>query len=346
MLRTTLLLGTLTGIILGLGQWLGGSQGLVIAFVFAILMNFGSYWFSDKIVLAMYGARQVSEAEAPMLYRIVHNLALRVGMPMPRLYILPSEGANAFATGRNPQHAAVAVTEGILRLMNERELTGVLAHELSHVKNRDILISSIAATLAGVIMMVADMARWAAIFGGVNRDDDREGGGGIIGLIAMSILAPSAALVIQMAISRTHMLVALGAAFFVLVPQQAGMLIADMSRVLQGVITGMGFLGAGAILKSSERGQIRGLTTAAGIWLTAAVGIAAGMGREASAILGALLAFVILYLGRGIGPKLDVRRPRRPSSVRQARTPPALPSQEEVMGYGSCNWRGVDRRHC
>jgi len=204
MLRTTLLLGTLTGIILGLGQWLGGSQGLVIAFVFAILMNFGSYWFSDKIVLAMYGARQVSEAEAPMLYRIVHNLALRVGMPMPRLYILPSEGANAFATGRNPQHAAVAVTEGILRLMNERELTGVLAHELSHVKNRDILISSIAATLAGVIMMVADMARWAAIFGGVNRDDDREGGGGIIGLIAMSILAPSAALVIQMAISRTR----------------------------------------------------------------------------------------------------------------------------------------------
>jgi heat shock protein HtpX len=186
-----------------IGQWLGGSQGLVIAFVFAVLMNFGSYWFSDKIVLAMYRAREVSEAEAPMLYRIVHNLAVRAGMPMPRLYIIPSESPNAFATGRNPQHAAVAVTEGILRLMNERELTGVLAHELSHVQNRDILISSIAATLAGVVMMVANMARWAAFFGGMNRDD-REGGGGIIGLIAMSILAPVAAAIIQMAISRTR----------------------------------------------------------------------------------------------------------------------------------------------
>ncbi|MEW6296812.1 MAG: zinc metalloprotease HtpX [Thermodesulfobacteriota bacterium] len=203
MLRTTLLLGALTGLIMLIGQWLGGSQGLVIAFVFAVLMNFGSYWFSDKIVLAMYRAREVSEAEAPMLYRIVHNLAVRAGMPMPRLYIIPSESPNAFATGRNPQHAAVAVTEGILRLMNERELTGVLAHELSHVQNRDILISSIAATLAGVVMMVANMARWAAFFGGMNRDD-REGGGGIIGLIAMSILAPVAAAIIQMAISRTR----------------------------------------------------------------------------------------------------------------------------------------------
>jgi heat shock protein HtpX len=204
MLRTALLLGALTSLIMLIGQWLGGSQGLIIAFVFAILMNFGSYWFSDKIVLAMYRAREVSEAEAPLLYRIVHNLALREGIPMPRLYIIPSEAANAFATGRNPQHAAVAVTEGILRLMNERELTGVLAHELSHVKNRDILISSIAATLAGVIMMIADMARWGAIFGGMQRDDNREGGGGIISLIAMSVLAPIAAMVIQMAISRTR----------------------------------------------------------------------------------------------------------------------------------------------
>ncbi|MCS6924511.1 MAG: zinc metalloprotease HtpX [Candidatus Binatia bacterium] len=203
MLRTTLLLGALTGLIMAIGQWLGGSQGLVIAFVFAALMNLGSYWFSDKIVLAMYGAREVSEAEAPMLYRIVHNLAVRARMPMPRLYIIPSESPNAFATGRNPQHAAVAVTEGILRLMNERELTGVLAHELAHVQNRDILISSIAATLAGVVMMVADMARWAAFFGGMQRDE-REGGGGVIGLILMSILAPIAALIIQMAISRTR----------------------------------------------------------------------------------------------------------------------------------------------
>jgi heat shock protein HtpX len=203
MLRTTLLLGALTGLILGIGQMLGGSDGLMIAFVFAVIMNFGSYWFSDKIVLAMYSARQVSEAEAPTLYRIVHNLTLRAGMPMPKLYIIPTEAANAFATGRNPQHAAVAVTEGILRLMNERELTGVLAHELAHVKNRDILISSIAATLAGVIMIIANMARWAAFFGGMNRDD-REGGGGVIGLIAMSILAPLAAMIIQMAISRTR----------------------------------------------------------------------------------------------------------------------------------------------
>lgn len=206
MFRTTLLLGALTGLIMLIGQWLGGPQGLVIAFVFAVLMNVGSYWFSDKIVLALYGARQVSEAEAPMLYRIVHNLAVRARMPMPRLYIIPSESPNAFATGRNPRHAAVAVTEGILRLMNERELTGVLAHELSHVQNRDILISSIAATLAGVVMMVADMARWAAIFGGFNRheEEDRNESGGIIGLIAMSIVAPIAAVIIQMAISRTR----------------------------------------------------------------------------------------------------------------------------------------------
>jgi heat shock protein HtpX len=203
MLRTTLLLGALTGLIMWLGQWLGGSQGLVIAFVFAALMNLGSYWFSDKIVLAMYRAREVSEAEAPMLYRIVHNLAVRARMPMPRLYIIPSASPNAFATGRNPRHAAVAVTEGILQLMNERELTGVLAHELAHVQNRDILISSIAATLAGVIMMVADMARWAAFFGGVQRDE-RDNGGGVVGLLAMSILAPIAAVIIQMAISRTR----------------------------------------------------------------------------------------------------------------------------------------------
>jgi heat shock protein HtpX len=204
MLRTTLLLGALTGIILWFGQFLGGSDGLMIAFAFAVLLNFGSYWFSDKIVLAMYGAHQASEAEAPGLYRTVHNLTLQAGLPMPRLYIIPSEAANAFATGRNPRHAAVAVTEGILRLMNERELTGVLAHELAHVKNRDILISSIAATLAGVIMMIANMARWAMIFGGMNRDNEREGGGGVLGLILMTILAPLAALIIQMAISRTR----------------------------------------------------------------------------------------------------------------------------------------------
>lgn len=204
MLRTTILLGALTGIIMAMGQWLGGSQGLTIAFIFAVVMNFGSYWFSDKIVLAAYGAKQVSEAEAPTLYRVVHNLALKAGIPMPKVYIIPQESPNAFATGRNPQHAAVAVTEGITRLMNERELTGVLAHELGHVRNRDILISSIAATLAGVIIHVANMAQWAAMFGGFRRDDDREGGGGALGLILMAVLAPIAAMVIQMAISRTR----------------------------------------------------------------------------------------------------------------------------------------------
>ena len=202
-LKTTLLLGLLTGIILWFGGFLGGSQGLMVAFVFAAIMNFGSYWFSDKIVLAMYRARPVSMNDAPDLYRVVHNLATRAGMPMPKLYVIPTDAANAFATGRNPQHAAVAVTEGIMRLMSWDELEAVLAHELSHVSNRDILISSIAATLAGVIMMLANMVRWAAIFGGFSRDD-REGSGGAIGLLLMSILAPLAAMLIQLAISRSR----------------------------------------------------------------------------------------------------------------------------------------------
>src|SRR5581483_11453310 len=180
MIRTTLLLAALTGLIMAIGYWFGGTSGLFIAFVVAVAMNFGSYWFSDKIVLATYGAQPISEADAPSLYQTVRQLAQREGIPMPRLYLIPSDAANAFATGRDPQNAVVAVTQGILRLMNERELTGVLAHELSHVRNRDILISSIAATLAGVIMMIANMARWGAIFGGMQRDDNREGGGGII----------------------------------------------------------------------------------------------------------------------------------------------------------------------
>lgn len=202
-LKTTLLLGALTGIILWIGQVMGGHQGLLIAGVFAVVMNFGSYWFSDTIVLKMYRGREVSINEAPELYQVVQNLVTRAGLPMPKLYILPSPGANAFATGRNPHHAAVAVTEGILKLMTRDELEGVLAHELSHVKNRDILISSIAATLAGVIIMVASMARWTALFGGFSRDD-RDNGGGMLGLIAMAILAPLAATVIQLAISRSR----------------------------------------------------------------------------------------------------------------------------------------------
>jgi heat shock protein HtpX len=201
-LKTTLLLGLLTGMILWFGQFLGGPQGLVIAFVFAVVMNFGSYWFSDRIVLAMYRGREVSMNDAPELYQVVQSLATRAGVPMPRLFIIPSEAANAFATGRNPQHAAVAATDGILPLLGREELEGVLAHELSHVKNRDILISSIAATMAGVIMMIANMARWGAIFGGFSRDE--RDGGGLIGLLAMSIFAPMAAMLVQMAVSRAR----------------------------------------------------------------------------------------------------------------------------------------------
>ena len=203
-IKTTLLLGAMTGLLVIFGDYFGGTQGMVIAFLFALLMNFSSYWYSDKIVLKMYRAREVTEAEAPELVGMVRSLSQRAQLPMPRVYIVPNESPNAFATGRNPQHAAVAVTSGILRIMNYEQLEGVLAHELGHVKHRDTLISAVAATLAGVIMMLAYMARWAAIFGGVGGRDSEGRGGGILGLLAMSILAPIAALVIQMAISRTR----------------------------------------------------------------------------------------------------------------------------------------------
>ncbi len=202
-IKTTLLLGLLTGLILAIGSYLGGSQGIVIAFVLAAVMNFGAYWFSDKMVLRMYSAKPVDEAQAPELYRIVRNLVAKNQMPMPKVYIIPTEAPNAFATGRNPEHAAVAVTEGILRLLRPEELEGVLAHELAHVKNRDTLTSTIAATLAGAIMVLADMLRWSAIFGGM-QSNDRERGGGVFGLLAMTILAPLAATVIQLAISRSR----------------------------------------------------------------------------------------------------------------------------------------------
>lgn len=202
--KTVLLLGALTGLIMFFGGYFGGRHGMAIALVFAAVMNFGSYWFSDKIVLAMYRAQPVTEAEAPGLIHIVQRLASAAGMPMPKVYILPQPEPNAFATGRNPAHAAVAVTEGILHLMNEDELSGVLAHELAHVKNRDILISSIAATLAGAIMFLANMAKWGAIFGGFGRSSDDERSGGGLELLAMAILAPIAALFIQMAISRSR----------------------------------------------------------------------------------------------------------------------------------------------
>jgi heat shock protein HtpX len=201
-LKTTLLLGLLTGLVLWIGQAVGGTQGLTIALVVMTLMNVGSYWFSDKIVLRMYGAREVAPQDVPELHGIVRELAVAAGIPMPRLYIIPSESPNAFATGRSPNHAAVAVTEGILRLLSRDELRGVLAHELSHVKNRDTLISTIAATLAGAIVWLAQMARWGALFGGFRRDD-RDGGGGLE-LLFMMILAPIAATIIQLAVSRSR----------------------------------------------------------------------------------------------------------------------------------------------
>jgi len=202
-LRTTMLLAALTALFLVIGGAIGGNQGLFIAFIFALLMNFASYWFSDKIVLTMYRAREVSIHEAPELYRLVQRLAQRTGIPMPRVYIIPSDAPNAFATGRNPQHGALAVTEGILRLLDEDELAGVLAHELGHIRNRDTLIMTVAATLAGAITMLAHMAQWGAIFG-FGRRDNEDSGGGMLGLLFMAILAPIAATLIQLAISRSR----------------------------------------------------------------------------------------------------------------------------------------------
>ena len=203
-MKTAVMLAALTVLFLIIGQLLGGQQGMIIAFAFALIMNFVSYWFSDKIVLRMYGAKEVSESEAPSLVQLVRLNAQRAGLPMPKVYIIPSGSPNAFATGRNPQHAAVAVTEGILDLLTQDELEGVLAHELAHVKNRDILTSTIAATIAGAIAMIAHMAQWGAMFGGYGNRDDRNGGGGLIGILVMAIVAPLAAMLIQMAISRSR----------------------------------------------------------------------------------------------------------------------------------------------
>jgi heat shock protein HtpX len=202
MFKTALLLGVLTAMLVLIGGAVGGRQGMLIAFIFAVAMNFASYWFSDKIVLSMYGAQPIEESEAPALYAIVRRLATRAGIPMPRVYLISVDTPNAFATGRDPEHAAVAVTEGIMRILNEEELEGVLAHELSHVKNRDVLISTIAATLAGAITYLAHMAQWAAFFGGGRSEDDE--GGSAAGMILMAILAPIAALLVQMAVSRSR----------------------------------------------------------------------------------------------------------------------------------------------
>jgi heat shock protein HtpX len=201
-MKTTLFLALLTGLFVAVGGLLGGQNGMVMAFGLAVVMNFVSYWFSDKIVLAMYGAKPLAEGEAPVVHRIVRNLATKAGIPMPKLYILPSAAPNAFATGRSPQHAAVAVTDGILRIMDEAELEGVLAHELSHVLNRDVLISTVAATIAGAISMLANIAQWGMMFGGSRDEEGRSTNP--IALILTIILAPLAAMLIQMAVSRSR----------------------------------------------------------------------------------------------------------------------------------------------
>jgi len=213
-IRTTILLAVLTALIIWVGQVLGGRQGMIVALIFAAGMNFSSYWVSDKIVLGMYRAKEITPQEGPEIYETVRTLTQRAGLPMPRIYVIPQEAPNAFATGRNPEHAVVAVTQGLLKLMDKEELAGVLAHELAHVKNRDILIGSIAATLAGAIMVLATMARWSALFAG-GRSDGEGRGQGALGLIIMSIIAPLAAVVIQMAISRSREYLAdeTGAAF-------------------------------------------------------------------------------------------------------------------------------------
>jgi heat shock protein HtpX len=198
--KTTLLLGILTCLLVVFGNMVGGHGGALTALIFAGLMNFISYWFSDKIVLAMYNAQQVDEHGAPKLFRIVKRLTEKNNMPMPKVYIIPTDSSNAFATGRSPSHASVAATAGIVNSLTEDELEGVMAHELAHVRNRDTLTSTIAATLAGAITWIASMARWGAMFGG-GRDDDR---GNLAGAIVMAIVAPLAAMLLQMAISRSR----------------------------------------------------------------------------------------------------------------------------------------------
>jgi heat shock protein HtpX len=201
-MKTFLLMALMTILLVFVGRLIGGQNGMVMAFLFAMIMNFGSYWFSDKIVLKMYGAQEVTKAEQPGLVGLVEELSGRAGLPMPKVYVIPNEQPNAFATGRNPDHAAVAVTEGIMKTLSNEELRGVLGHELTHVKHRDILIGTIAATLAGAISMLANMAQWGMMFGG-GRSSDREGGSPIAGLVMM-IVAPIAAMMIQMAISRSR----------------------------------------------------------------------------------------------------------------------------------------------
>jgi heat shock protein HtpX len=203
--KTAFLLTALTLLLMMIGRAFGGQNGMMIALAVAVVMNFVSYFFSDKIALSMYRAKPVTREELPRAYQIVERLTQKIGLPMPKIYVIPTESPNAFATGRNPQHASVAVTHGILGLLTDEELEGVLAHELGHVNNRDILISSVAATIAGAITMLASMGRWAMIFGGMEGGDrDRRGGGGGLAALLMLIVAPIAASLIQLAVSRSR----------------------------------------------------------------------------------------------------------------------------------------------
>jgi heat shock protein HtpX len=201
--KTILLMTLLTVLLVLVGKLIGGQGGMFLAFLFAIVMNFGTYWFSDKVVLGMYSAKQIAESDNPALFQTIRELTGRAGLPMPKVYLIPGDQPNAFATGRNPEHAAVAVTEGILRSLSSDELRGVLSHELAHVQHRDILIGTVAATIAGAISMLASMAQWALIFGGFRGSNDRDGGNPL-GALLMIIVAPIAALLIQMAISRSR----------------------------------------------------------------------------------------------------------------------------------------------
>jgi heat shock protein HtpX len=203
-MKTLFLLAGLTALMVFMGKLIGGRSGMMVAFILAIGINFFSYWFSDKIVLKMYGAQEVDPSQAPELHQIVEELSREAGIPKPRVYVVPTESPNAFATGRNPEHGAVAVTEGILRLLTPTELRGVLAHEMGHIAHRDILIQSVAAVLAGAIMIVADMIKWGAIFGMGSSQDSEDRGVGGLAMIVMAILAPFAAMLIQMAISRSR----------------------------------------------------------------------------------------------------------------------------------------------
>ena len=203
-LKTTLLLSLLTVLMVTMGSAIGGKSGMVFAFIMALGMNFFSYWFSDKIVLKMYGAQEIKEHDHPSFYNMVSRLAQQAGLPMPKVYIIPDESPNAFATGRNPNHAAVAATEGILRILSPEELEGVMAHELAHVQNRDILVGTIAATFAGAISMIGNMLQWGAMLGAGRSDDEDNGAGGLIGSLVMAIIAPIAAMLIQMAVSRSR----------------------------------------------------------------------------------------------------------------------------------------------